>query len=107
VFVLVIILIAVAASIMWWTRGGREFVQESVHPFRVTHIDRSAGTMTLVRGNRTYLVRCANDCLAFKAEGSYPMKDTGPLLEYRAAGHKLTLPIVEEETTFDVSGGRG
>ncbi len=107
VFALGIVLIAFAGCLIWWTTGGREFVQKAVHPFRVTHVDNSAGTMSLVHGNRSYIVRCDTHCSEFRAQRNYPMKDAGAVLEYGAAGQKLAFPIIEEETIFDVTGGRG
>jgi hypothetical protein len=96
-----------ALAIFWWTIAGQEFILETVHPFRVTQIETSARTMSLVHGNRTYIVRCDAHCLDFRSSGTYRMKDVGDAVEYTGAGQKIELPILEEHVTFDTAGGQG
>jgi hypothetical protein len=96
-----------AATVLWWNRAGRELIRETVHPFRVTHINPAEGTMSLVHGNDRYIVRCAPRCAYFQPAGNYPMNDRGSALEYRRSGEIILLPIIEETTTFDTTGGHG
>jgi hypothetical protein len=35
------------------------------------------------------------------------MKDVGDAVEYTGAGQKIELPILEEQVTFDTTGGHG
>ena len=63
--------------------------------------------MSLVHGNRTYIVRCDAHCIYFRPSDTYPMKDVGDAVEYRGKGQKVTLPILEEHITFDTTGGHG
>ncbi|MBV9480335.1 MAG: hypothetical protein JO249_06220 [Acidobacteria bacterium] len=85
----------------------REFIFESIHPFRVTQIDVSTGTMRLVHGNRIYVVRCQEDCGEFRTASRYAMKDMGGWLECVAGGRNIRLSIMEEKITFDPGGGHG
>lgn len=92
---------------IWWTGGGRDLILRTVHPFLVIRVDANAGTMTLVHGNHTYVVRCDDRCTFFRPSSSYPMEDLGGVLRYLQSGEKLTFPILEEQTTFDTAGGHG
>ncbi len=100
-------LIFVAGVVIWWTLTEREFVLERVHPFHVSQINATSETMMLVHGNRSYVVRCGTQCALFQVENNYPMKDAGGFIEYSRRGQKFTFPIIEEQTTFDVTGGHG
>ncbi len=108
---LLLLVILIAAGLVLgiglWEKFGREFILETVHPFRVTDIDVAAGTMRLVHGNDTYVVRCNEYCRQFQPAKTYPMKEVGAAVEYTGAGQVITLPIVEERTDFDVAGGHG
>ena len=104
---LVSLFLVLALAIFWWTSWGQEFILETVHPFRVTQIEPSARTMSLVHDNRTYLVRCDAHCPDFRSSGTYRMKDVGDAVEYNRAGQKIELPILEEHVTFDTAGGKG
>ena len=96
-----------ALAVAWWGGSGQEFLLETVHPFRVTQIETSARAMSLVHGNRTYIVRCDAQCIYFRASDTYPMKDVGDAVEYGAKGQKIKLPILEEHIAFDTTGGHG
>jgi hypothetical protein len=63
--------------------------------------------MNLVHGNHSYVVRCAEHCTEFKNGSFYRMDDAGAALQYTHAGQTISLPIIEEQTTFDVTGGHG
>lgn len=63
--------------------------------------------MDLLHGKRSYVVRCAEHCGDFKVGGFYGMKDAGAVLQHSQAGQVISFPIVEEDTTFDVTGGHG
>ena len=91
----------------WWERSGRSLIVRTVHPYRVTHINSSDATIDLMHGNRSYVVRCSEHCGQFTVGGFYPMEDAGAVLRYTHAGQTISLPIVEEQTDFDVTGGRG
>jgi hypothetical protein len=106
-FLVVSLLLLLALAVVWWTTSGQEFVLETVHPFRVTQIKTSAGTMSLVHGQRTYVVRCDTHCTDFRPSSTYPMKDIGDAVEYSGAGQKIDFPILEEQITFDTTGGHG
>jgi len=95
------------ASLWWWTASGRDWIVKNVHPYRVNRMDISGGTMSLVHGNHSYVVRCAQHCRDFKSGSFYSMKDAGAVLEYTHAGQTISLPIIEEETMFDLTGGHG
>jgi hypothetical protein len=100
-------LVAGLFAVLWWTTSGREYIVRSVDPFRATGIDLTAGTLSMVHGNRRYVVRCDSHCGGFKVGGLYRMHDAGAALEYAGGVLKITLPIIEEQTTFDVTGGHG
>ncbi|HEX6501602.1 MAG TPA: hypothetical protein VF011_00040 [Terriglobales bacterium] len=106
-WLLAVFLVALALGITWWALSPRKFIIETVHPYRVTHINLGDKTMYLVHGNRSYVVRCQEHCGDFKPAGTYPMYDAGAALEYMRAGRKIIFPIIEEETTFDLTGGHG
>jgi len=97
----------VLLSLMFWASWYRDGIVNIVHPYRVTRINISEGTMYLVHGNRSYVVRCADHCSNFKVGGLYGMKDAGAVLQHSQAGQLISFPIVEEQTTFDVTGGHG
>ncbi|HVO59727.1 MAG TPA: hypothetical protein VMT53_02260 [Terriglobales bacterium] len=63
--------------------------------------------MDLVHGTHSYVVRCAEHCRDFKVGGLYGMKDAGAALQHSQAGQTISFPIIEEQTTFDVTGGHG
>jgi hypothetical protein len=63
--------------------------------------------MNLVHGKHTYVVRCSGHCTEFRSGGFYPLDDAGAVLRYTHAGQTISLPIIEEQTTFDVTGGHG
>jgi hypothetical protein len=91
--------------VLWW--AGRDGIVKTVHPYRVTHINTAEGTMGLLHGNRGYSVRCDQHCGYFHTGGFYQMDDAGAVLRYTRAGQTISLPIIEEQTTFDVTGGHG
>ena len=99
--------IAILMFKIWWTGGGRDLILRTVHPFRVTRVDANAGTMTLVHGNHSYVVRCDERCKLFRPSSNYPMEDLGSVLQYLQHGEKLRFPILEQQTTFDTEGGHG
>jgi hypothetical protein len=93
-----------AAFFVGWSIG-RERIRESLSPYRVTHVDMSAGTMALVRLNQRFVVRCDRRCGEFALGSSYRMQDHGGELQYEGSGKKLMLPIIERETTFETRPG--
>jgi hypothetical protein len=92
---------------LWVVRSSRNLIVRTVHPYRVSEINSSDATMHLVHGNHTYVVRCAGHCGEFRTGGFYRMDDAGAVLQYKHAGQAISLPIIEEQTTFDVTGGHG
>jgi hypothetical protein len=53
------------------------------------------------------VVRCSEHCGEFTSGGFYRMDDAGAVLRYTHAGQTISLPIIEEQTRFDVTGGHG
>jgi hypothetical protein len=106
-FLLLSLLLVLALGVVWLTPSFREFILQTVHPFRVIQIGIPPGTMSLVHGNRTYVVRCDQHCADFKVGSDYPMFDTGGAVEYTGAGQKMAFPVIEEQTKFDLTGGHG
>jgi hypothetical protein len=94
-------------ALWWWARSGPDVIVRTVAPYRVTHINVAEATMGLVHGNRSYVVRCREHCSEFSIGGYYRMDDAGAVLQYNHAGQALSFPIIEEQTTFDVTGGHG
>jgi hypothetical protein len=94
-------------AVLWWVRSSRDVIARSVAPYRVTQINTAESTMSLVHGNHSYIVRCAEHCGEFTPGGFYGMDDAGAVLQYKHAGQTIFLPVIEEQTTFDVTGGRG
>jgi hypothetical protein len=91
----------------WWARSGRDVIVRTVDPYRVTHLSVAEATMDLVHGKRSYVVRCGEHCSEFSIGSYYRMDDAGAVLQYNHAGQTLSFPIIEEQTTFDVTGGHG
>jgi hypothetical protein len=99
--------VIVLLCLIWWASWHQDAILKIVHPYRVTRINLAEGTMDLVHGNRSYVVHCAEHCRNFTVGGFYGMKDAGAVLQHSQAGQVISFPIVEEETTFDVTGGHG
>lgn len=97
----------VLSGFLWWARSSPNFVIRTVDPYHVIHVNTADATMNLIHGNRSYVVRCSEHCGEFATGGFYPMDDAGAVLRYTHAGQTLSLPIIEEQTTFDVTGGHG
>lgn len=89
----------------WWAR--RDAIVQTVHPYRVTGINTMDATMSLIHGNHSYIVACGQHCGHFQNGGLYRMDDAGAVLRYSRAGQTISLPIIQEEIMFDVTGGRG
>lgn len=98
-----VIVLLIAA--FWW--AGRDLIVQTVHPYRVTRINAAEATMNLIHGNHSYTVDCGQHCHDFQSGGLYRMDDAGAVLQYNRAGRTISLPIIQEEITFDVTGGRG
>ncbi len=99
--------VIVVALLVWWAASNHPLIVNTVFPYQVTAVDAGDGSMSLVHGRRRYLVRCGEKCVDFKTGGLYRMNDVGAFLQYSRDGQNLSLPIIEEETTFDVTGGHG
>ncbi|HET7208333.1 MAG TPA: hypothetical protein VFI95_17285 [Terriglobales bacterium] len=101
---LLVCAVTAAAFLVGWSIG-RERIRETLSPYRVTHVDSAAGTMALVRLNQRFIVRCDRRCSEFALGSSYRMQDHGGELQYQGSGMRLTLPIIERETTFETRPG--
>ena len=99
-FVIVLLL-----AVFW--RARRDLIVQAIHPYRVTRINTAEATMNLTHGNHSYVVACGQHCGDFQSGGFYRMDDAGAVLQYTRGGQTISLPIIQEEITFDVTGGRG
>ena len=102
------ILLAGAAVIICYAGWGRRSLLHGLEPaYRVTNVDLSVRTMVLEKANHRYVVCCQEHCASFERGKSYAMRSIVHALEFDAEGRTITLPIVQEDVTFPVEGGRG